>query len=129
MDALDIFVVFGQIAVKDLDNRGRALIDILSMVHVAGAALSNQAVTKIGDILRNPGDFEGDLVKVEGKIVSECMTGCWFNVKDDTGTLYIDLKGANLAIPQKVGHDVILEGMLAERSGVPMIKGTGVVIK
>ncbi|MBN1869294.1 MAG: hypothetical protein JW847_01785 [Candidatus Omnitrophica bacterium] len=94
-----------------------------------GQPLSLRETTKVIDILKNPGQYIDKMVKVEGKIANECPTGCWFNVTDETGTLYIDLLGANIAIPQKVGHDVILEGTIKERSGVPIIHGTGVDIK
>ena len=94
-----------------------------------GEPLSDREITKISDILKNKDTYSGKTVKVEGKIVNECPTGCWFNITDDTGTLYINLMGANLSIPQRVGSYVVLEGTIAERSGVPMIKGTGVTIK
>ncbi|HQP09863.1 MAG TPA: hypothetical protein PKV41_00590 [Candidatus Omnitrophota bacterium] len=94
-----------------------------------GAPLTGEPVTKIAEIMKNPGDYTGRTVKVEGKIVNECPTGCWFNVTDETGTLFIDLLGANLAIPQKVGKHVTLEGTIKERAGLPIIHGTGVVIR
>jgi RecJ-like exonuclease len=95
-----------------------------------GKPLSSGPITKISDIRRDPAAYMGKTVKVEGKIVNECPTGCWFNVTDEMGTtLYIDLLGANLAIPQKVGKHVVLEGTIKEKSGTPLIHGTGVVIK
>lgn len=94
-----------------------------------GEPLSFRETTRIVEIMKNPSEYIGKTVKVEGKIVSECPTGCWFNVADETGTLYIDLMGANIAIPQKVGHDVILEGKIKDRAGTPIIHGTGVVIQ
>jgi hypothetical protein len=94
-----------------------------------GAPLSSQAVTKITDIMKNPDGFIGKTVKVEGTIANECPTGCWFYVKDGTGTLYIDLYAANLAIPQKAGKNVTLEGTIEKRSGLPIIQGRGVEIR
>ena len=62
----------------------------------------NQTV-KIGDILSNPKNFSGKTVIVEGKIASECPSGCWFTLKDGTAVIYIDLEPSNLVIPQKRG--------------------------
>ncbi len=100
-----------------------------SKIEQYGEPLSSQEVTQIAKILKDPDGYIGKTVKVEGEIVSECPTGCWFNVTDATGTLYIDLFGANLAIPQKVGSQVVLEGEIKKRSGLPIIHGTGVVVK
>jgi uncharacterized protein YdeI (BOF family) len=72
----------------------------------APAAPSQQAastVVRIGDILKQPKQYEGKPVTVQGKIVNECGSGCWFTLKDDTGTIYIDLAPNNMVIPQKRG--------------------------
>jgi len=94
-----------------------------------GQALSEQETTEIIEILKDPASFMGKTVKLKGKISTECPAGCWFNVSDDIATLYVDLAGANLAIPQKVGHDVIVEGTIVDRAGTPMLAGAGVEIK
>jgi len=94
-----------------------------------GAEITEKKVVKIVEILKNKDQYIGKIVRVDGKIENECPTGCWFNVIDDTGKLYIDLFPAQLAIPQKVGHNVILQGKVIERSGVLMIHGTGVRVK
>jgi hypothetical protein len=57
----------------------------------------------VGDILKNAKMYEGKTVIVEGKIVSECGSGCWFTLKDGTATIYIDLAPNNMVIPQKKG--------------------------
>ena len=94
-----------------------------------GKAITENDTVDIIDIFKNKEKYLGKVVRVEGKIESECPTGCWFNVMDQTGLLYIDLTPAQLAIPQKVGHQVVLQGKVMERSGSLMIHGTGVMIK
>jgi uncharacterized protein YdeI (BOF family) len=63
------------------------------------------AMVKIGDILKQPKQYAGKPVTVQGKIVNECGSGCWFTLKDDTGTIYIDLAPNNMVIPQKRGSN------------------------
>jgi uncharacterized protein YdeI (BOF family) len=63
------------------------------------------AVVKIGEILKQPKQYAGKPVTVQGKIVNECGSGCWFTLKDDTGTIYIDLAPNNMVIPQKRGSN------------------------
>jgi uncharacterized protein YdeI (BOF family) len=63
------------------------------------------SVVKIGDILKQPKQYAGKPVVVQGKIVNECGSGCWFTLNDNTGTIYIDLAPNNMVIPQKRGSN------------------------
>jgi glucose/arabinose dehydrogenase len=63
----------------------------------------NPKVLKIADILEKPENYQWQVVVVEGKIITECPSGCWFTLNDGTGTIYVDLKPSNLVIPQKRG--------------------------
>jgi hypothetical protein len=71
---------------------------------------------RIGDILQDPRGFGGKTVVVEGKIASECPSGCWFTLKDGNAVIYIDLNPSNMVIPQKKGAyakvtaEVVTEG-------------------
>ena len=58
---------------------------------------------RVADILNNPKVYNGKKVIVEGKIVSECGSGCWFTLKDGNAVIYIDLAPNNMVIPQKKG--------------------------
>jgi hypothetical protein len=60
-------------------------------------------LVKVADILNNPKTYSGKKVIVEGKIVSECGSGCWFTLKDGNAVIYIDLAPNNMVIPQKKG--------------------------
>jgi len=94
-----------------------------------GEPISNYQTTQIRDILTNPEGFEDKIVTLEGKIVNECPTGCWFNLKDETGVIYIDLKPFGYAIAQHVGARATVEGEIFTTRGKTVIKGRGVEIK
>ena len=72
-------------------------------------------IIKIGDILGKPENYEGQAIVVEGKIVSECGSGCWFTLNDGTGTIYVDLAPSNLVIPQKRGAFARVYGQVVRK--------------
>jgi uncharacterized protein YdeI (BOF family) len=94
-----------------------------------GQEISDYTLTKVDAILKEAGNFDGKTVTIEGKIIRECPTGCWFNLKDQAGEIYVDLNPSAFAIPQKVGKNVTVEGKVSVRNNQPMIIGTGVEIK
>jgi hypothetical protein len=94
-----------------------------------GQEIVNRIVTKIEEILKKPGNFDNKTVTVQGQIIRECPTGCWFEVKENSGIIYIDLNPSGFAIPQKVGKIATVEGKVLVRNNQPMIAGTGVEIK
>jgi len=83
---------------------------------VASPAAVAAAKTRIADILQDPKGFDGKMVVVEGRIATECPSGCWFTLKDGNAVIYIDLAPSNLVIPQRKGSlakvtaDVVTEG-------------------
>ncbi len=86
-------------------------------------------VTEIKEILMRPDNYSNKTVTIEGKIASECPTGCWFNVKEGGAVIYVDLTPSAIAIPQKVGGAVVVEGAVSIKDGKPEIIGKGVRIK
>jgi len=94
-----------------------------------GQEISNHTITKIEAILKTPGDFDGKTVTVQGKIIRECPTGCWFDVQGAGGAIHVDIKPSGFAIPQKVGKEVIVEGNVSLRDGQLTLIGKGVEIK
>ena len=94
-----------------------------------GQGISNYTLTKIGDILKDTKSFDGKTVTVEGKIVDECPAGGWFDLTDQTGVIYVDLHPSDVAIPQRVGGRVMVEGKVSVRDNKPIIVGTGVELK
>ncbi len=94
-----------------------------------GKALTEREATEVGDILSNPDKYNGETVRVEGKIINECSTGCWIDLKDKEGVIYVDFKPYGFAIPQKVGSTATVEGKVKIQYGKTMIIGEGVELK
>jgi hypothetical protein len=94
-----------------------------------GQEILNHTLTKIDVILKTPADLEGKTVTVQGKIINECPSGCWFEVKENGGIIYVDLNPSGFAIPQKIGKEVTVEGKVSLRDNQPIITGMGVEVK
>jgi hypothetical protein len=69
------------------------------------AQVNSPSVVKISDVLQNHKSLDGKTVIVQGKIVNECGSGCWFTLKEGNAVIYIDLAPNNMVIPQKRGAD------------------------
>ncbi|MBM3332414.1 hypothetical protein FJY68_11305 [candidate division WOR-3 bacterium] len=89
----------------------------------------DMTVTSAKAILDSPHAWEGKDVLVAGKITSECPSGCWFWVKDETGEIYVDIHPTNLSIPQRVGKTVRAMGKVILESGQPSVVGYGLELK
>jgi uncharacterized protein YdeI (BOF family) len=83
-------------------------------------------IVRIGDVLSNPSEFKDQEVIVEGKIITECPSGCWFTLDDGTGTVYVDLNPNNLVIPQKRGAEAKVYGKVVIENGDAYIIGSKV---
>ena len=94
-----------------------------------GQEISNQSLTEVAEILKDIGAYDGKTVTIQGDIIRECPTGCWLEVKDDAGIIYVDLNPSGFAIPQKVGKTATVQGKVLTRNNQPMMIGTGVEIK
>ncbi len=86
------------------------------------AELKNETV-KIQDIIMNESAYDGKMVVIEGKIETECGSGCWFTVDDGTASIYVDIKPNNFVIPQKRGSNVKVYGKATTKEGDPEIIG------
>lgn len=84
--------------------------------------LKNEAV-KIQDIVKNESAFDNKYVVIVGKIDSECASGCWFIVDDETAQLYVNINPSNFVIPQKRGSNVKVYGKITTSSGDPAMIG------
>ena len=115
------------------------LVILLIILSVAGCSGSNSGkkfgvditekkVVEVKDIFTSPDKYLNQTFKLEGKIVRECPSGCWFYLKDKTGTIFVDINPSGLTIPQSVGKKVIVEGELKSRNGRIFIIGRGVEI-
>jgi len=86
------------------------------------AELKSEEV-KIDEILLNATDYEGKMVEIEGTIETECPSGCWFILNDETASIYVDILPNNFVIPQKRGEDAKVYGEVIIKDGDPMIIG------
>ncbi len=84
--------------------------------------LKNESV-RIQDIIENQSAFVGKMVVIEGKIETECPSGCWFIVDDGSASLYVDILPSNFVIPQKRGSEIKVYGEITTQDGDPMMIG------
>ena len=85
-------------------------------------------VVKILEILQNETVYDGKYVVIEGKIDTECPSGCWFILNDGTATIYVDILPSNFVIPQKRGSNAKVYGEVTTREGDPIMIGKMVEI-
>ena len=98
---------------------------------VYGQAISDNSAITIKELQDKKKDYSGKVVKIKGKIADVCQDmGCWFNVNDGTGIMYVDLEmGRNFTIPKNtVNQPVTVEGKLKYDKGSLSIIGSGVKI-
>lgn len=91
------------------------------------ATTTTTTQVKVKDILSKA--YTGKDVSFEGKITLECGSGCWFNLEDGTGKVYVDLLPSNFAIPQWVGKSVVVNGKVIEEDGEVKVIAKGVTLK
>ena len=91
-----------------------------------GVNITEKKVVSVKDIYTNPSEYLNQTVRLEGKIVRECPSGCWFFLEDETGTIYVDINPSGLSIPPKVGKKVVVEGVPTNKNGGVSIIGKGV---
>ena len=121
---------------KNIKLIGVLLIIILIILGISGCSsnnsekygvdISEKGITSVKDILANPDKYLDQTVRLEGKIVRECPSGCWFFLEDETGTIYVDINPSGLSIPPKVGKKVVVEGVPENKNGRISIIGKGV---
>ena len=85
--------------------------------------ISPKAVN-VSDLLSNPDLYNGQMVTVAGEIVYVCPTNGWFfNLKDGSSTIKIDLKETNVrAYQQQIGASVKAYGEFISAESEPYIK-------
>lgn len=91
-----------------------------------GVEITEKRVVSVKDIYTNPNEYLNQTVRLEGKIVRECSSGCWFFLEDETGTIFVDINPSGLSIPPKVGKKAVVEGVPENRNGRITINGKGV---
>ena len=67
-------------------------------------------------------------LRLQGTIVEKCpVSGCWFRLKDDSGTVLVDLKPAGLTAAEiPVGTKVMAVGTVQREGDVLRLRATGI---
>jgi hypothetical protein len=94
-----------------------------------GSTIIAENQTELKTVMADPAQYEGKTITISGEIIDECPTGCWFNLKSETGVLYVDLNPKGLAIPQKVGKNATVQGKVKVTGRNVSLIGEGVEIK
>jgi hypothetical protein len=94
-----------------------------------GTQLTLTNVSTVAEILKQPDQFVGKQVRLEGTIVQECPAGGWFMLKDGTGVMFVNLHPTEIAIPQAVGRSVATQGKVKNEDNQISVIGEGVVFK
>jgi hypothetical protein len=93
------------------------LLVLLGMIPVfAEEAPAAAAKVNIADIQNTPEKYAAENVSLEGKISSQCGSGCWFVLTDPTGDIYVDLKPHNFVIPPAMGKSVLVNGSILTKN-------------
>ncbi|KAF5084437.1 hypothetical protein DSECCO2_77980 [anaerobic digester metagenome] len=103
------------------------LICITGIAYAETTQQSNTSQVQIGTILENPEMYVGQNVIFNGTITSQCGSGCWFIISDDTGELYITLRANNFVIPPAMGKKATVTGQVSEKGNV-YVTGSAVII-
>lgn len=86
---------------------------------VYGAGVSGTEVTSISTILDRPDDYQGRLVRVEGRVVDVCRhMGCWIEVEETSGgRIRVKVDDGVIVFPStSLGRTTIAEGRVEVQS-------------
>lgn len=95
-------------------------------VSAATVRTDREELTSISDILQNADEYDGKEVIVQGRIVNECGSGCWFTLREGNAVIYIDLAPNNMVIPQKRGAEVKVTGKVVKEGSDAFMIGSKV---
>jgi len=80
----------------------------------------------ISNLLNSADKFTDKPVSVEGKITSQCGSGCWLIMSDSNGDLYVNLKPNNFVIPPAMGKKVTVVGKVVVKDNDMALIGSSV---
>jgi hypothetical protein len=93
-----------------------------------GEPVTETSKTVVSDILQNMDAYAGKTVRVEGKIATECPSGCWFELAEGGAMIYVDMAPHGFAIPQYVGKNAVVQGTVVVEGKRARIHAKGVEI-
>ena len=88
-----------------------------------GNKISENSNIKIKEIQENKDNYSDKRVVLEGKITQICPAGCWFNLNDGTGIMYVNLSGKEYVMEQsRLNSSATVEGKVKYNdSGLSLI--------
>ncbi len=115
---------------KKISNFFIFLIVVMLSVVCIAEEISNDSEplhVTIGEILEQPDTYAGQNVTFTGTISSECGSGCWFIIGDDTGEIYVNIRPNNFTIPPAMGKEATVTGKVQKKDDTYLV-GSQVVI-
>jgi uncharacterized protein YdeI (BOF family) len=113
--------------------KARTCLIVFSALLLAGCSQRSERVLgrapegAVQNIAVVEGKDRSAVVTVEGVMIEKCpVAGCWFNVRDSTGTIKVDTKTAGfvvLGVPLQTR--VLVSGRLARNGSETVIEATG----
>lgn len=107
-----------------------AVLLILGLLHGCrgkeryGVEISKDApIVMVKDVYLNPA-LLGNVITLKGEMVSQCFSaGCWFVLKDESGSVFVNLAPSNLNITTKnrVGRMVTVRGKVRKNGRYEII--------
>jgi uncharacterized protein YdeI (BOF family) len=92
--------------------------------HLLGAALPTAAPISVRAISTRDGAAP---VVVEGEMIEKCpVAGCWFMLKDKTGVVRVDTKGAGFVVSEVPLHARLTVAGIPTPGAQPGLAATGV---
>ncbi|MCW8133588.1 MAG: hypothetical protein KIS92_24805 [Planctomycetota bacterium] len=83
---------------------------------------------ELKELIEQPEHFKGMPVSIAGTVLRQCpVSGCWFYFKTADGRdLRVELGDTVPGLPQKIGHEAVVEGRIVPQGPTYIFVGTGV---
>lgn len=77
-----------------------------------GAPITETATTALPALLKEPGKYDGKIVRTEGVVSAVCKSmGCWMEIADESGSAHIKMAGHSFFVPRNAsGHRAVVQG-------------------
>jgi len=124
-------LIHGEIMSSKAIITGILIIIAISFTGCYADQTEDQSITipepvSIADLISSADKFADKPVSVEGKITSQCGSGCWFIMSDDNGDLYVNLKPNDFVIPPAMGKKVTVVGTVVVKDNDMALIGSSV---
>ncbi len=91
--------------------------------HLLGAKYSVEVATPIVELKKSQPNVR---IQVKGEMVEKCpVAGCWFVLRDKTGTVRVDTKSAGFVVTDIPLHTILNVNGRLTKDAEPQISATG----